>query len=264
MAFEHVNIVGLILIFLFIFIFFYFLYKNKRNPNLYIRKILGIDAISDVCDYAGETGRPVSFCTGLSSVGPVLYASLGVLSFVAKKAGTFKNRLLIPQYTPEVMAIVEESVQEAYESINRGSLFDKKDIRFLSDEQFAYASGYIGMIKRERACATFLFGTFAAESLILAEAGQEVGAVQVGATISPEQVAFFIASCDYTLIGEELFAASSYLTRKPLEITSIYTQDKVKLFIFFIIIIGSIIATINQIYPDLNLHNLDYFLTIEI
>ena len=262
MAFEHVNIVGFLLICGFISLFFYFFYKTKKNSNLYIRKILGIDAINDVCDYAGETGKPISFSTGLSPVGPVLYASLGVLSFVAKKAATFKNRLLVPQYTPEVMAIVEETVEDAYESVNRVSFFDKKDIRFLSDEQFAYASGYIGMIKRENVAATFLFGTFAAESLILAEAGKEANALQVGATISPEQVAFFIASCDYTLIGEELFAASSYLTRKPIEMTSIYTQDKVKLFIFFIIIVGSVIATLNQIFPTLKLENLDYFLKI--
>lgn len=260
MTFEHSGIVGFILISLFILLFFYFYNKNKKKTNLFIRKIAGIDAISDVCDYAGETGRPILFSTGLSGVGPVLYASLGVLEFVAKKAATFKNRLLVPQFMPDVMAIVEETVKDTYESINRGHFFDNKDIRFLSDEQFAYASGYIGIVEREKPAATFLFGNFSAESLILAKAGQEVGAMQVGATVSPEQVAFFIATCDYTLIGEELFAASSYLTKRRVEMASIYTQDKVKLFIFVCIIIGVIIATLQQLLPNEAFKNIDYIL----
>lgn len=260
MGFENATFTINVLIGLFLLCFFYYSRKIKKNDNLYIRKIAGIDAIEDVCEIVGETGRPVSFTTGTSDIGPVLYASLGVLNHVAKKAGTYKNRLLIPQYYPEVMAVVEEAVKDSYESISRLNYFDKKDIRFLSNEQFAYTSGYIGMIKRENVCACFLFGSFSAESLILAEAGQEVGALQVAATTSPEQVAFFIASCDYTLIGEELFGAASYLTRNNLEMSCLYTQDRTKLFFFCLIIIGSIIATINQFMPENPLLNIDTFL----
>ncbi len=259
MAFEHANLTIIILIFSFIFLLIFYLRKTKKNSDLFIRKIAGIDAIDEVCGVAGELGRPISFSTGLSSIGPILYACLGVLNYVAKKSATYKNRLLVPQYMPEVMAVVEEVVKDAYEETSRQSYFDKKDIRFLSDEQFAFASGYIGMIKREKVAATFLFGSFSAESLILAEAGKEIGAIQVGATVSPEQVAFFIASCDYTLIGEELFATSSYLTKNPLEMACLYTQDRTKLFIFFIIILGSLIATLNSVFPTLGIKNIDYF-----
>jgi hypothetical protein len=121
---------------------------------------------------------------------------------------------------------------------------------FLSEEQFAFASGYIGMVHRERPAAIFLMGTFAAESLILAEAGQYVGATQVAASVSPEQVAFFVCTCDYTLIGEELFSASAYLSRDPLLLGSLYGQDRAKLLVMGILVVGIVFETVKQLCPS--------------
>ena len=147
------------------------------------------------------------------------------------------------------MAVSEEVVRDAYRVEGKSSHFDPRNTIFLSDEQFAYAAGYAGMVQRERAGSAFLFGSFAAESLVLAEAGQQAGAMQVAATTSPEQVAFFISACDYTLIGEELFAASAYLTKEPVQLGSLIAQDRAKLLFFILIIIGIIIATINSFAP---------------
>ena len=41
----------------------------------------------------------------------------------------------------------------------------------------------------------------------------------------PAQLPFFVAACDYTLIGEELFAASAYLSREPKLLGSLKGQD---------------------------------------
>jgi hypothetical protein len=212
----------------------------------YVRRIPGIDAVEDAVGSAAESGRPMSFCTGLTQVGPVLYACLGVLYFVARKAARLKTPLFIPQNSPDAMAIVEDVVRDGYRVEGRIAAFDSQRVRFLSEDQFAFASGYIGMIHREKVGSAFLFGSFAAESLILAEAGQQVGAMQVAASVTPEQVAFFICTCDYTLIGEELFAASAYLSREPVQMGSLYGQDRAKLLFFLLIILGCLFATVGQ------------------
>src|SRR5207253_11492023 len=56
-------------------------------------------------------------------------------------------------------------------------------IRFLSDQQFAFASGVAGLIYREKVATSFLFGYYYAESLIMAEVGNQVGAIQVAGTV---------------------------------------------------------------------------------
>jgi hypothetical protein len=114
---------------------------------------------------------------------------------------------------------------------------------YLGGDQFAYASGIMGMIQRKKVAAHFLFGIFAAEALILAEAGQHVGAIQVAGTTSTTQIPFFITTCDYTIIGEELYAASAYLTKQPVLLGSLYGQDRVKMILLVMIVFGVIVAT---------------------
>jgi hypothetical protein len=149
------------------------------------------------------------------------------------------------------MALVEDTVREAYREVGRANAFDPESIRFLSSEQFAFASGYMGLMHREKAGAAFMFGVFAAEALVLAEAGQQVGARQVAASVSPEQVAFFICTCDYTLIGEELFGASAYMSREPVQVATLAAQDRFKLFFIALIIVGVFLATLRPWMPEL-------------
>ena len=68
-------------------------------------------------------------------------------------------------------------------------------------------------------------GYFFAESLILAEAGARTGAIQIAATDAFTQLPFFITTCDYTLMGEELYAASAYLSRDARMLATLKAQD---------------------------------------
>jgi hypothetical protein len=235
----------------------YYIAKARKDSTLYVRKIPGVAAIDEATGRAAELGRPVSFTTGLTGLGPVLYACLGVLYYVAKKAAMFQSRLISPQSGSDVMAVSEDVIREAYRAEGQLTSFDPKTVQFLTDAQFAFAAGYMGLIQRENVGSAFLFGDFAAESLILAEAGQQIGAMQVAATVSPEQAAFFICSCDYTLIGEELFAASAYLTREPVQLGSLYGQDRSKLLLFIFLVCGVVIATFNALFPHWKIPNVD-------
>ena len=229
------------------------LYRELRRVQggylHFIRRIPGVDAIEGAVGRCAELGRPVVFTTALTDVGPVLYACLGVLHSVARKVAQYKLKLIVPQYSPEAMALVEDTVRNAYREVGRSSSFDPDGIKFLSSEQFAFASGYMGLMHRERAGAAFMFGAFAAEALVLAEAGQQVGARQVAASVSPEQVAFFICTCDYTLIGEELFGASAYLSREPVQVATLAAQDRFKLLFLGLIVIGVALATLQTWIP---------------
>jgi hypothetical protein len=245
---EHASPAMVVLLVLFLAPVPWYIKRAKREGDaLHVRRIPGIDAVEEAVGCAAEQGRPTSFSTGLTSVSPILYACLGVLYYVARKAAQFRSKLIVPQYNPEAMAIVDDVTRDAYRSVGRLSSFDPNSIIFLSEDQFAFASGYIGLMHRENVGSAFLFGSFAAESLILAEAGKQVGAMQVAASISPEQVAFFICACDYTLIGEELFAASAYLSREPVQLGSLLAQDRAKAVILFCMLFGVAVATYNEL-----------------
>jgi len=99
------------------------------------------------------------------------------------------------------------------------------------------------MMHREKVAANFLFGEHAAEAMVIAESGATVGAMQVAGTTNVYQLPFFIVSCDYTLIGEDEYAAAAYLSPDPVQKGIIFGQDITKIICVALILIGSILST---------------------
>ena len=60
----------------------------------------------------------------------------------------------------------------------------------------------------------------------------------------PSQLPFFVAACDYTLICEEFFAASAYLSGQPYQLGSLKGQDVGKLLVGAVLLVGATLATI--------------------
>ena len=63
-------------------------------------------------------------------------------------------------------------------------------------------------------------------------------------TARPAQLPFFVAACDYTLIGEELFAASAYLSKDPKLLGSLKGQDVGKALFILGILVGVILISL--------------------
>lgn len=240
---EHATPAALILIVLFVGPVLYFIRRAIRGGTIYIRRIPAIDAIDEATGRAVELGKTISFTSGLSGIGPTLFACLEILRHIARKAALFGSKLVVPCIDPEALVLTDVTLQNAYRAENRFSRYDPTAVRFLSSDQFAFASGYMGLIHRERVGSAYLFGSFAAESLILAEAGQQVGAMQVAGTTSNEQIPFFITACDYTLLGEELYAAGAFLSTNPVQKGALRGQDLAKSAIFAFIVLGVIQMT---------------------
>ena len=102
------------------------------------------------------------------------------------------------------------------------------------------------MILREQTAATFFLGEFYAESLIFAETANSIGAIQVASSTEATQTPFFIAACDYVLIGDEFYAASAYLTRQPVLVGSLVGQDWCKLLLVTTMLLGTILNTVQM------------------
>ena len=91
-------------------------------------------------------------------------------------------------------------MQESYLLEGRSDIYNEDMVHYLTDDQFAYAAGVNGIMKREAAAC--LYGQFYAESLLLAETGNSIGAIQIAGTATNSNT-IFVTACDYTLIGEE-------------------------------------------------------------
>ncbi len=239
---EHANHTALILVPL-MSVVIIMMILMARKKQLFIRRIQGLGAIDEAIGRATEMGRPMLCCIGIGGLDVPTLQALAITSYIIKSSARFNTRAIVPVYDPQTYPIVEEAVREAYVSEGRPEQYLADDVRFLSNRQFAFAAATAGIIYREKVAASFLFGLFAAEALIFAETGQQVGAIQVAGTPSTTQIPFFIAACDYVIIGDEFYAASAYLSREPTLLGSMVGQDIAKGILITVILFGAALAT---------------------
>jgi hypothetical protein len=222
-----------------------FIVIARSGREFYIRKIPGLEAVDEAVGRATEMGRSCFFVPGIMDINDIqTVAGITVLSRVAQLTAEFGARLEVPTARSLVMTASRETVEASYYAAGRPDAYNEDDIYYISDEQFGYVAGVMGAMVREKPAACFYMGVFYAESLLLAETGNSVGAIQVAGTAMPAQLPFFVAACDYTLIGEEFFAASAYLSGEPAQLGSLRGQDMGKLLVAFLLIVGCSAATI--------------------
>ncbi len=221
----------------------WFIYHARKGREMFIRRIAGLDAVEEAVGRATEMGKPILYVPGLADISVIsTIASLNILAQVAKKTAQYNTTLLVPNRDPVVYTIAREVVKESYTDAGRPDAFNQDNIYFITQDQFGFTSAVCGTMVREKPATNFFLGYFWAESLVLAETGTTTGAIQIAGTDSIFQLPFFIVACDYTLIGEELYAASAYLSREPLLLGSLKGQDWGKMIITGILLLGSLLA----------------------
>jgi hypothetical protein len=211
---------------------------------IFIRRIAGLNAVDEAIGRATETGKKVLYIPGIQSMDDIqTVASMSILGHVARATARYGTDLDVANKDPLTFASARETVRGAYLAEGRPDLYREEMVNYVTYDQFAFTAAVSARMVRERPATIFLVGYFFAESLILAETGQSVGAIQIAGQADPTQLPFFVATCDYTLIGEELYAASAYLSREPVLLGSIRGQDIYKALCILVGLTGIAFAT---------------------
>jgi len=227
-------------------IMLWYISHAKKNKNLFLRRINGLDAIEEAVGRATEMGRPIFYQTGASGLTDIsTICATVILGKVAEKIALYDTQLRVPHRDPIVMTVCQETVKEAYLKAGRPDAYKEDCNFFVTSDQFAYTAAVNGMIMRDKPAASFLMGYYYAEALLLTECGSTTGAIQIAGTDSIDQLPFFITTCDYTLIGEEYYAASAYLSREPVLVGTLKAQDTGKVFMLLAILLCTIFAILN-------------------
>ncbi len=231
----------------FAFVLFFIQNAQGEGKKPFVRRIPGIDAIEEAIGRATEMGRPVLYVPGVQDIDEMqTVQSLIVLESVAKTTARYQTPLKVPVTYPIPFTIAQEMVRGGYVHAGHPEQYDPDSVQFVSPEQFAYVAAVTGIMMRDRPAAHIFLGAFFAESLLLAETGFATGAIQVAGTANANQLPFFVAACDYTLIGEELFAASAYLSGEPKLVGSLKGADLMKIVIVALVLGGCLLETLGR------------------
>lgn len=235
-----------------------FIFSAKSGRKIFVRKIGGLEALEEAVGRATEMGRPILFIPGILDMDDVqTLAAITILGKVARVIADYDSKILMPVSRSLVMTSARETIKEAYLAAGRPDAYSDDMAYYVTDEQFGYVAAVNGLMVREKPATCLYLGAFFAESLILAETGNSIGAIQIAGTARPGQLPFFVAACDYTLIGEELFAASAYLSGDPKQLGSLKGQDVGKIVAMVAIIVGTLSATLASAW---NIESMQWFL----
>jgi hypothetical protein len=227
----------------------YFIETARRGKKLFLRKISGLEAVDEAVGRATEMGRSILFVAGIADMDDVqTIAGLTILGRIGRTIAEYDTKITMPTRTSLVMTAGRETLRASYYSSGRPEAYTDDMVFYVTDEQFGFAAAVDGILVREKPATCFYLGTFHAESLIMAETGNSIGAIQIAGTAQPAQLPFFVAACDYTLIGEELFAASAYLSEEPRQLGSLKGQDVGKVIAMVLIILGTLTSTLTILF----------------
>ena len=217
---------------------------RRRPDDVYVRRIAGVDAIEEAVGRSTEMGRPVLYVTGTEETQHIqTVASLLILGHVAEMIAEYDTEIRVANAYPLTMVLAEEIVRQGYANAGRADAHRPENVMFITPEQFAFAAAVKGIIVRERPATNIYLGRFFAESLMLAETGYVTRSIQIGGTAEITQLPFFVAACDYAILGEELYAVSAYLSRDPMLLAQLKASDMVKGVVIILIALGALTAT---------------------
>ncbi len=226
----------------------FFTISYAKRHEIFLRRIPGLDAVDEAIGRATELGKPILYLTGAHDLhDPSTIAAAVILGKVAKRAALYETELMVPHREPITMAVCQEITKQAYLEAGKPDLFKDDANFFITSDQFSYTAAVDGIMLRKKPAANFFMGHYFAESLLLTETGASTGAIQIAGTDADHQLPFFVTTCDYTLIGEELYAASAYLSKEPVQIGTLRGQDIGKAVILAALGIGAVLATVGVV-----------------
>jgi hypothetical protein len=241
--------IPLLLMLLSFILFYVYMRMAKGGMNIKARTFPAVAAIPECVGRAAEMGKPIYYSTGLGQQtlnnqlnGPQTLAGISILGYTTRLAA--KSGVKITYFTPiaDSLPLVEETMRVAYLAEGKPEEFDATSMINFQQEQSPYLTASLGWIQRERPAASIMLGGFYFESVVLGEAGNTIGAMQIGGTANTAQLPFFVATCDYTLIMEELYAASAEISGNPEVLGSLRGEDYMKFLVLALTAIGFLLG----------------------
>jgi hypothetical protein len=228
--------------------------EAQKGRSWNVRRVPALDYLDEVIGRAAEMGRPVHFIATdspgysmNSAYAPVIVAAISCYSLVASRCAELGLKLITSCGSADTIPLHQETARMAYEVAGKiDELEENVDIRYVSGS-FATQAALMGMMAREQPAAHIALGAFGGAGYLgPAEVGRQFGVLSLCGTTRHVHIPYMTCTCDYVVIGEELMAASAYLTRKPLDTANIASIDYFKMICLALTGVGIVLSTLGS------------------
>ncbi len=219
---------------------------SGKVPQL--RRLPAVDAIDEALGRAVEMGKTVVFTHGTgkletsNSAGSL--AAIATLPYVARRTAELDLEMFLPTGSHTAYNVLGEVMRESAIMEGKPELYNPNNVRYLSEVSRAYSAGVMSILMTENVGAAILLGSYHHAGLMVVETANKVGAMSVGGTDSLSQLCWFVAGCDYSLLGEEIYALGAYISEDPVSLGAIAGQDILKMAVLVITVIGLLLTQV--------------------
>jgi hypothetical protein len=226
----------------------WFARRVSRSKVFPLRSIPTFQTLRGLLGRVAESGRLVHFSLGSAALGgdqtAAISAGLTALHYMADQGASFGFSPIVTVADPMLMLVAQDIMYRAYQRAGLTERYQPTMVQMIAPDPTAYAVGAQDTINQEAVSANVMLGPFGDEYLLLGEAGAQRSIVQlVGSNVVQTQP-FMLATSDRVLVGEELFAAGAYLSRRPEHVASLQVQDVLRVLIVVAILVGVLIKTL--------------------
>jgi hypothetical protein len=244
------NLLGLALVVISAFLLLILsLAKRKSSPRL--RAIPALTRLYRAVGLSVEDGTRLLIGLGNASLltqsGGAPLAGLGLLRYLTEKTSLSDRPPIAAAGESAIALLGQDTLEAGYQGAGAGEFYQPTTGRLTGMTPFSSAAGMMPILHDENVSSTALVGHFGVEAALLAEAAERENTFLVGSSDALSAQAALFASANEALIGEELFAASTYLGAGPSHSASLTVQDVLRWVIILVLLGGAALKLIGVI-----------------
>ncbi|MDP2872778.1 MAG: hypothetical protein Q8P31_09605 [Bacillota bacterium] len=212
----------------------------RRGVNIRTKQLPGLTAIDEAVGRATELGRP--FFANIQASGPHIedqvLASCELVRYAVQSAVRYEAPFMCVSNSPDGHPIFEEIISSAYMAAGKPELYNPNNVRFIGGFSSGTHVQIMQLMKDENIAAQLISGNLMNQTMFFAETGAALGAIQIGATKNTHQMPFLAMQCDYSLLGDDLYAAATMISRDPVRMGCLTAQETGKALALVVIVVG--------------------------
>jgi hypothetical protein len=226
--------------------------RGLPRARLPLREVPGYAAVPLMIASAIEADRPLHLSFGSAGVGgsSTLLAAAGAAAFeqIARRAATGQMPPLVTMSEATAIALGVGTLRRAYrdrgrlERLNRAA--GRGGARWFpqGDRSLTFAAAITTMMHDENTAGSVLLGGFGPEIGLMLDAAARRRQIAVAGTDQLEGQAVAFALADEALIGEELFAAPTYLNAEPGDEGRVIAIDTLRWLLIAVLVAAAVIV----------------------
>lgn len=187
-------------------------FQRRRGRRRIQRQIAGFERIAQWTSQSIESNRPLHLALGGAAVGgdstPVALAEAEFFHHLIARATASDVSPIVSMSAPATIPLAQDTVRRAW---HKGDYLSRLQ---WYPPHLAYAGGVTASMAVDEPAAHIMAGEFGAELALMLESANGMGQPSLAGSTRLDGGAVAFAMADHVLIGEELYAAASYLSEE--------------------------------------------------